>query len=54
MTIVPARQAGVDSRVGSIQVEKDADLAFFDCDPLSLTAKPKLVLVDGKIVFSKM
>ena len=54
VTIVPARQAGVDSRVGSIQVEKDADLAFFDCDPLSLTAKPKLVLVDGKIVFSKM
>lgn len=54
VTIVPARQAGVDSRVGSIQVGKDADLAFFDCDPLSLTAKPKLVLVDGKIVFSKM
>ena len=54
VTLVPARQAGVEDRVGSIRVGKDADLAFFDCDPLSLMAKPKLVLVDGEIVFSQM
>lgn len=50
ITINPARICGIDSRVGSIEVGKDADLVVFDANPLEMTSKPKLVLADGKLV----
>ena len=39
VTINPAKQFGIDNRVGSIEVGKDADLAIFDKHPLSNYAK---------------
>ncbi len=50
ITITPAEILGVDDRVGSIEVGKDADLRVLDGDPLELRTKVKLVIIDGEIV----
>ena len=42
---------GIDSRVGSIEVGKDADFAIFSHHPLSIYAVNQLTIVDGKVVF---
>lgn len=47
ITINPARQLGIDARVGSIEVGKDADLALFRGHPLSVYATPVGTWVDG-------
>lgn len=48
ITINPAVICGVDDRVGSLAEGKDADIAVFEGDPLSVYAKPKAVFVGGK------
>ncbi len=53
VTLYPAQICRLDDSVGSIEIGKDADLTLFDCDPLSLGAKPRLVMVNGKIVVSQ-
>jgi len=53
VTINPAKQLGIDSRVGSIEVGKDADLAIYDRDPLSDYAKVQKVLIDGQVYFDR-
>jgi imidazolonepropionase-like amidohydrolase len=53
VTINPARQLGIDSRVGSIEVGKDADLAIYDKYPLSDYAKVQKVLIDGQVYFDR-
>ena len=51
ITINPAKLAGIDARVGSLEVGKDADIAVFEGDPLrDIAARAKYVLVDGEIV----
>lgn len=50
ITSTPARICGIDNRVGSLEVGKDADLLFFDGDPLNIMNKPKIVFVSGKRV----
>ena len=48
ITINPARVAGVESRVGSLEAGKDADIAIFDENPLhSIQARAKAVFVNG-------
>lgn len=51
ITINPAKQLGIDDRVGSIEEGKDADLAIFDGHPLSIYAQPRMTLVDGVVRF---
>lgn len=51
ITINPARQLGIDSNVGSIEVGKDADLAIFSAHPLSIYAIPQMTIVDGVVRF---
>jgi len=51
ITINPAKQLGIDSRVGSLEVGKDADIAIFKGHPLSVYAVPQLTLVDGQVRF---
>jgi imidazolonepropionase-like amidohydrolase len=51
ITINPAKQLGIDHRVGSIEVGKDADLAIFQGHPLSVYAIPQMTMVDGKVMF---
>ncbi len=47
VTINPAKQLGIDDRVGSIEVGKDADLAIFNAHPLSIYAIAQRTIVDG-------
>lgn len=53
ITINPAKQLMIDSRVGSIEPGKDADVVIFDKHPLSNYAKVQKVLVDGDIYFDR-
>jgi imidazolonepropionase-like amidohydrolase len=53
ITLNPARQLGVDDRVGSIDVGKDADLVVYNHYPLSVYAIPEMVFIDGKLYFSR-
>ncbi len=51
ITLNPARVAGIDNRVGSLEPGKDADIVLFEGDPLrEIAARPRLVMVDGQIV----
>lgn len=53
VTINPARAAGIDARVGSLEVGKDADISIFEGDPLrDIASYAKYVLVNGEIVHS--
>ena len=47
ITLNPAKQLGVDNRVGSIEKGKDADIAIFENHPLSVYAVPQMTFVDG-------
>lgn len=51
LTLVPARIAGLEKRVGSIEPGKDADLLLFSADPLSPQARLLGVYIDGKSVY---
>lgn len=53
VTINPAIQLGIDNRVGSIDVGKDADLAIFNHDPLSVYAVVQKTLIDGQVYFDR-
>ncbi|MGH2397884.1 MAG: amidohydrolase family protein, partial [bacterium] len=53
ITLNPAWIVGVDNRVGSIEVGKDADLVLWDGPPLSSYAKVEKVLIDGDIYFDR-
>jgi imidazolonepropionase-like amidohydrolase len=53
ITLNPAKQLGIDQRVGSIDVGKDADLAIFDQHPLSNYAKVSKVFIDGQVYFDR-
>ena len=53
VTINPARQLGVDNRVGSIEVGKDADMVIYDKDPLSTFSKVQKVMIDGTKYFDR-
>jgi imidazolonepropionase-like amidohydrolase len=53
ITLNPARQLGIEDRVGSIDVGKDADLAIYDMDPLSTYAKVQQVYIDGQLYFDR-
>jgi imidazolonepropionase-like amidohydrolase len=52
ITIIPAEILGVDDRVGSLEVGKDADLRLLTGDPLDYMTKCKKVIIDGEIVHS--
>jgi hypothetical protein len=52
VTINPAKQLQIDSKVGSIEVGKDADLAIWNGDPLSSMSMCVATYVDGRCLFS--
>ena len=53
ITLNPAIQLGIDKRVGSIEVGKDADLALFTAHPLSTYAVVEKTFIDGQIYFDR-
>jgi imidazolonepropionase-like amidohydrolase len=53
VTLNPAIQLGIDKRVGSIDVGKDADLVVYNRDPLSAYAVVQQTLIDGRVYFDR-
>jgi imidazolonepropionase-like amidohydrolase len=53
ITLNPARQLGVDARVGSIEPGKDADLAFFNTHPFAPDARVEMTMVEGVVYFDR-
>ena len=53
VTLNPAIQLGIDKRVGSIDVGKDADLVIYNHDPLSAYAVAQKTIVDGRVLFDR-
>jgi imidazolonepropionase-like amidohydrolase len=51
ITLNPAWIMGVDDRVGSLDVGKDADISIWDKDPLSSYAKVEKAIIDGEVYF---
>jgi imidazolonepropionase-like amidohydrolase len=53
ITINPAKQLGIDNRVGSIEVGKEADIVIFKNHPLSIYGVPMFTIVDGVVKFDR-
>ena len=53
VTINPAIQLGIQDRVGSIEVGKDADLAIWNGHPFSVYSRVDTTFVDGEIFFDR-
>ncbi|MEZ5988860.1 MAG: amidohydrolase family protein [Planctomycetota bacterium] len=51
LTINPARFVGVESRVGSIEVGKDADMVLWTGDPLDPRRHVRKVMVSGNLYY---
>ena len=52
ITINPAQIVGIDDRVGSIEVGKDADIVIFDGNPIKdIQCKTYMTIIDGEIVY---
>ena len=53
ITINAAKICGVDDRVGSLEVGKDADIAIFTGNPMEIFTETLYTIINGKIVYSK-
>ncbi len=51
ITLYPAIICGVQDRLGSLEVGKDADIAIFDGNPMEIFTKTLYTIIDGKIVY---
>jgi imidazolonepropionase-like amidohydrolase len=51
VTINPAKILGIDDRVGSLEVGKDADIVIWSGNPLEMMAKPLMTIIDGQVVY---
>ena len=53
ITINPAIQLGIQDRVGSIEVGKDADLAIWNGHPFSVYSRVDTTFIDGVVYFDR-
>jgi len=53
ITLNAAEILGIQDRVGSLTSGKDADLCIYDGDPMEITGKAWMVIIDGKIVYRR-
>ena len=53
LTIYPATICGVNDRVGSLEVGKDADIAIFDGNPMEVFTETLYTIINGQIVYVK-
>src|SRR5215204_2881584 len=53
VTLNPAIQLGIQDRVGSIEVGKDADIAIWNGHPFSVYSRVDTTLIDGDVYFDR-
>ncbi len=53
ITINAAKICGVDKKLGSLKVGKDADIAIFSGNPMEVFTQTLYTIIDGKIVYEK-
>lgn len=53
VTLNPAIQLGIEKRVGTIDIGKDADLVIYNHDPMSAYAVVQKTLIDGRVYFDR-
>ncbi len=53
ITLTPAKVLGLEKRLGSLEVGKDANIAVFSGDPLDARSWVELVLIEGAEAYSK-
>ncbi|MBR8701238.1 Imidazolonepropionase [Fusobacterium sp. DD29] len=53
ITINPAEILGIDDKVGSIEVGKDADIVIWSGEPLDIMSSVEYTLINGEIVYKK-
>jgi imidazolonepropionase-like amidohydrolase len=53
VTLYAARINGIETRLGSIEAGKDADLVIWDGHPLDYLTKTDLVMVNGEVAYQK-
>ena len=53
ITLNAAKQLGIDKRVGSIEVGKDAVLAIFTGHPFAPNSRVDMTLIDGRVFFDR-
>jgi imidazolonepropionase-like amidohydrolase len=53
VTLNPAKLLHIDDRTGSIKTGKDADLVLWSENPLSVTARAEITMIDGIVFFEK-
>lgn len=53
ITINPARELGLEKRLGSIEVGKDADVVLFNGHPFDAFSRCELSLIDGEVYFER-
>ena len=53
VTLNPAKELGVEDRLGSIEVGKDADLAIYNAHPLNSFTRVEKTIVDGDVLFDR-
>ncbi|HEX5972837.1 MAG TPA: amidohydrolase [Gemmatimonadaceae bacterium] len=54
MTINPAWALGLQDRIGSIEVGKNADVVLWSGDPFSVYSRAEKVWIDGAMMFDRM
>jgi imidazolonepropionase-like amidohydrolase len=52
VTINPARILGIDSRLGSLEPGKDADVVIWSADPLEVTSRAERAYQDGREIYA--
>jgi len=53
LTITPARMLGLDKRIGSIEVGKDADILLLNGNPLDYRTYVETAIVNGRVAYKR-
>lgn len=53
ITLASARHMGIEDRVGSLQIGKDADLVLWSDNPLEFTSFVDMTIIDGEVVYER-